>query len=106
MSERAAAQGFDWPDLTGPRAKVDEELAELDEAIVGAQVERVEDELGDLLFTIVNVARHLGVDSERALIGAVAKFERRFAAVQALGDLSQRSLDEMDAAWNRAKADD
>lgn len=106
VSEAAAALGFDWPDSTGPRAKLDEEIAELDEAIVGAQLERVEDELGDLLFTIVNLARHLGVDSQSALEGAVAKFERRFAHVQALGDLTEHSADALDAAWNRAKEHD
>lgn len=102
-SERAATLGFDWPDVKGPRAKVDEELAELDEAIIGAQLERVEDELGDLLFTIVNVARHLGLDSERALHAAVQKFERRFAHVESLGDLTQHSPEALDAAWNAAK---
>ncbi len=79
VGEAAANRGFDWPDATGPRDKIAEELDELDEAIRGAKHDRMRDELGDLLFSTVNLARHLGIDAESALVAATAKFERRYA---------------------------
>lgn len=103
ISDHAARLGFDWPDIAGPRAKIDEELAELDEALAGAQMDAVEDELGDLLFSIVNLARHAGVDPAAALQRACDKFEGRFAQVLALGDLTQLDEATLDAAWNAAK---
>ncbi|MBW8911992.1 MAG: nucleoside triphosphate pyrophosphohydrolase, partial [Sphingomonas sp.] len=77
LQKRAARTGFDWPDAEGPRAKVIEEIAEIDAA---SPAER-EEEIGDLLFAVVNWARHLGVDAETALRAANAKFERRFKAM-------------------------
>ena len=103
IGAHAAALGFDWPDIAGPRAKIDEELAELDEALAGAQIDAVEDELGDLLFSIVNLARHAGVDPRAAIDRACGKFEARFQQVQALGDLSRLDEATLDAAWNAAK---
>lgn len=82
IGTRAAAVGFDWPDSEGPRQKVAEELQELAEAERGMDRERVIEELGDLLFAVVNLARHLGADPERALAGANAKFERRFRLME------------------------
>src|SRR5687767_4693865 len=70
VQKRAARVGFDWPDATGPRAKIDEELAELDRA---ASHQEQEAELGDLLFSVVNHARHLGIDPEGALRDAVSR---------------------------------
>ncbi|MEP9402880.1 nucleoside triphosphate pyrophosphohydrolase [Sphingomonas sp. VNH70] len=101
LQKRAARVGFDWPDAAGPRAKIDEELREVAEA---AEAERAE-EVGDLLFSVVNWARHLGVDAEAALRAANAKFERRFAAMEA-GDphFAARSLDDKERAWEKAKA--
>ncbi len=108
IGEKAARAGFDWPDRAGPRAKVDEELAELDAAIVSGDRGQVAAELGDVLFSLCNLARHLGVEPEIALAGTTAKFQRRFTAVeQAMGHrLEGRSLAELDAAWERAKADE
>ena len=79
LQKRAARTGFDWPDSSGARAKIDEEIAEIEAA---TPAERAE-EVGDLLFAVVNWARHLGVDPEAALRLANAKFERRFKAMEA-----------------------
>ncbi|MFN7669053.1 MAG: nucleoside triphosphate pyrophosphohydrolase [Planctomycetota bacterium] len=105
VGQKAAKAGFDWPDAAGPRAKVDEELAEFDGAVAAGDAAAVEAELGDVLFSLCNVARHAGVNPEVALAGTIDKFQRRFQAVeQAFAfDLSGRSLAEMDAAWNAAK---
>jgi ATP diphosphatase len=102
LQRRAARTGFDWPDTVGPRAKVDEELAELD-----AEQEQParEEELGDLLFAVVNLARHLNVEPEEALRKANRKFERRFRAIEAEPGFSNMTLDEMEALWTRAKRD-
>lgn len=102
LQKRAARTGFDWPDPAGPRAKIDEELAEVDTA---AAVDRVE-EVGDLLFSVVNYARHVGIDAEAALRLANAKFERRFAAMEALAgsDFVEYPLADKEALWQRAKA--
>jgi nucleoside triphosphate diphosphatase len=104
LQRRAAAVGFDWPDAAGPRAKIDEELREVDAA--ADDVERL-DEIGDLLFSVVNLARHLGVDPEAALRAANAKFERRFRAME-LDDpgFTGRSLAEKEALWAAAKRRD
>ncbi|MEQ8492974.1 MAG: nucleoside triphosphate pyrophosphohydrolase, partial [Gammaproteobacteria bacterium] len=83
VQKRAARVGFDWPDTLGARAKLGEELGELDAAHANGVADELEDELGDVLFATVNVARHLGVEPERALRRATAKFERRFRAVEA-----------------------
>jgi ATP diphosphatase len=102
LQKRAARTGFDWPDPTGPRAKVLEELSEIDAAI--DVVERAE-EFGDLLFAVVNWARHCGIDAEAALRAANAKFERRFAAMEAdAGDaFADLSLEEKEELWLKAK---
>jgi ATP diphosphatase len=99
LQRRAARTGFDWPDLEGPRAKIVEELQELE--VTETQAERV-DELGDLLFAVVNLARHLNVDPEAALREANRKFERRFRAIE--GDPAfAGDLDAKEALWQAAK---
>ena len=109
LQRRAARVGFDWPEAAQVLDKFEEEIAELRaELEEGASAERLSDEIGDLLFAAVNLARHLDVDSEAALRQANAKFERRFRAIeQALGASGRRledaSLDEMEALWQRAK---
>jgi ATP diphosphatase len=106
LQRRAARTGFDWPDVQGPRAKIDEELAELDaETGAGAQGTGAQEELGDLLFALVNLARHLNIDAEEALRKANRKFEARFRAIETAPGFSDLSLDEMEALWVRAKAD-
>ncbi len=108
IGEKAARVGFDWPDRQGPRGKIDEELAELDAALAAGDQAAVTAELGDVLFSLCNLARHVGANPEMALRATVTKFRARFAAVEReLGpDLRRRLLDEMEAAWQRAKADD
>lgn len=103
LQKRAARTGFDWPDTTGCLAKVHEELAEL--AGATSDAERTE-EGGDLLFAVVNLLRHEGVDAEGALRAANAKFERRFAAMEdAVGEaFLGLSLEEKEALWQAAKA--
>ena len=102
LQKRAARTGFDWPDASGPRAKIDEELVEVETAIGDAERE---EEIGDLLFAVVNWARKLGVDPEAALRSANAKFERRFKAMEAADDkFLERSLDEQEALWQATKA--
>ncbi len=102
LQKRAARTGFDWPDKSGPRAKIDEELGEIDDADNATQTN---EEVGDFLFAAVNYARHLGVDPEAALRAANGKFERRFRAIEAMagGGLSALSLDEMEKLWAEAK---
>lgn len=106
IGTKAAKVGFDWPDRDGPRGKVGEELAELDAAIAGGEPGAIADELGDVLFSLCNLARHLGVNPETALAGTTDKFQRRFQFVERAFDyeLAGRTLAEMDAAWNQAKA--
>lgn len=102
ISRRAAATGFDWDDAAGARAKVIEEMAEVDAA--DSLAERV-DEIGDLLFALVNWARKLGVEPEAALHQATTKFERRFRAMEeeAGHAFSTLTLDQMEALWQRVK---
>lgn len=102
LQKRAARVGFDWPDPSGARAKVDEELAEVEAAATPAEVE---EEIGDLLFAVVNWARKLGVDPEAALREANAKFEKRFKMMEAeAGDaFDGLPLDAKEALWVKAK---
>lgn len=83
IGARASRVGFDWPDTQGVRAKIAEELAELSAAECSGQVGEIEEEVGDLLFSVVNLARHLKVDPENALAAANRKFERRFRLMEA-----------------------
>jgi MazG family protein len=110
LTERASHVGFDWPDAVGPRAKIDEELRETDLALAAGDRAAAEAELGDLLFSVVNLARKVGVDAESALRGSVERFESRFAHVESR--LAERgrtpresTLSEMDELWNEAKAE-
>lgn len=104
LQKRAARTGFDWPDPSGARAKIDEELDEVESADTP---EHRAEEVGDLLFAVVNWARKLGVDPEAALRAANAKFERRFRAMeaQAGGSIAGLDLEAQEALWQRAKAD-
>ena len=105
VQKRAAGVGFDWPDHQGALDKIVEESQELTKA---SGADAIEMELGDLLFSVVNVARHLGVDAESALRRSTDKFRRRFEEVERLAqsrslELSSLSLDELDGLWNEAK---
>ena len=108
LGKRAARVGFDWPDQQGVRAKVDEELAEIEEAVREGQSAHIVEEFGDVLFSLVNWGRHLNIDPEGALRAANAKFEQRFAAMEALAqarglELKKLSAAEWDALWTDAK---
>jgi ATP diphosphatase len=111
LTEKASRIGFDWPDLGGVRAKLTEELGELDEALGQADRAAIEHELGDVLFTLANLGRKLGIAPEDALRAANARFTRRFHAVErgleAQGvPFGEATLDQMDALWNAAKKAD
>jgi MazG family protein len=109
LQKRAARSGFDWPDVSGVVDKVAEEARELSRAVKDSDKDAMEDELGDLLFSLVNLARHLKLDPEKALRRANGKFSRRFrhaeeAARQEGKELGQLSPGGLDALWNAAKA--
>lgn len=112
LQNRAARVGFDWPDIEPVFAKLTEEINEVrTELANGGNPERLEDEVGDLLFVVVNLARHTQVDPEAALRRANAKFERRFRRIEALLAHRQRqpqdaTLEEMDALWDQAKREE
>jgi ATP diphosphatase len=101
LQRRAARVGFDWPDVAGPRAKIDEELAELD---AETDHHRMLDELGDLLFAVVNLARHLNLEPEAALREANRKFEQRFREIEKAPGFVELPPEEKENLWIAAKA--
>ena len=108
LGKRAAGVGFDWPDAAGVSYKISEEFQELEQAIGTRDPGQVEEEFGDLLFAIVNLARHLDVDAEKALMGANRKFERRFREMERAirrsgGRFPDHSLESLDREWRAAK---
>src|SRR2546426_390177 len=108
LQQRAAGVGFDWPDARGPIAKVKEETAELEREAGGGTRDALADEVGDLLFAVVNLARKLGIDPSAALKRANEKFTRRFEAVERLAAarglvMGRTSLEELDALWEEVK---
>ncbi len=108
IMKRAARVGFDWPTIEGVFAKIDEELAETREAVGEGDPDHVAEEIGDLLSTVVNLARKLKIDPEAALRASNAKFERRFRSIEQALETQGRSpaeatLDEMEALWLKAK---
>ena len=110
LGKRAGRAGFDWPDRQGVNQKIHEELGELEDAVGTRDARHMEDELGDVLFAVVNLARHLDIDPEKALAGANYKFERRFRAMETeiVGaglQISKMSLEELDQRWRNAKKD-
>jgi nucleoside triphosphate diphosphatase len=108
LQERAAGVGFDWPDAAGPLEKVKEEIAELERETGSGDKERLEDEVGDLLFAAVNLARKLAVDPRAALERANGKFTRRFETVERLAaerglEMGRASLEQLDRLWDEVK---
>jgi XTP/dITP diphosphohydrolase/tetrapyrrole methylase family protein/MazG family protein/ATP diphosphatase len=110
IQERAAKVGFDWPagDVSPLLAKIDEELEELAGARKAGDIERIREEVGDLLFAAVNLGRHLGVDAEFCLQETNKKFTKRFGFIEKTvekgnRDWSEYSLDELESLWQRAK---
>jgi len=109
LGRRAARVGFDWPDEVGPLSKLREEVAELEAAVAARDKDEVERELGDVLFSVVNIARHFEVDAEHALTGTIGRFMERFGYItqelERRGQTTETaSLDEMDALWDEAKS--
>lgn len=109
LQHKAAKVGFDWAQARDILAKLDEERGELEAALASGDGPNREEEIGDLLFTVVNLARKLGVDASRALAGTSRKFEARFREMERRirergGELERMSLAEMDAVWEEVKA--
>lgn len=109
LQRRAAKVGFDWDNLDGPRAKLAEELAELDTALATQDPEAIHHEIGDVLASVVNLCRFVGVEAEGALRAANRRFEHRFRQIEQGArdqgrELSEMTLDEMDHLWDAAKA--
>jgi ATP diphosphatase len=109
LGSKASKVGFDWPDSSGLFAKMDEEIAELMVEVEAKHTENVEAEFGDLMFTAMNLARHLHVDAESALRRSNAKFRARFATMErAAGEdgLAGKGIDELEELWTGAKAEE
>jgi MazG family protein len=111
VQRKAAKVGFDWPDVGGALAKIVEENTELTEAITDGDAQRIDDELGDLLFAVVNVARHLDIEPEAALRVATHKFRRRFERVELLAEergisIGESDLAVLDGLWDEVKRDE
>ncbi len=111
LQDKAAAVGFDWPDLTGVRDKLREELGEFEAAVAAGDPDDVEAEMGDLLFVLVRYAAKVGVEPERALGRTIDKFQRRFAHVMARChaagiDPAEAGLEVLDGFWNEARSAD
>jgi len=109
LQKKAAKVGFDWPDIQPVLEKIREESDEISEAVAGGDATAIKEEVGDLLFTVVNLARKLGVDAESALVAANVKFEQRFGQVERViasqgRRMADCTLEEMDAAWDEVKA--
>ena len=111
LGKRAAAVGFDWPDAGGVRSKISEEMAELSAAECTGKSSDIEEEFGDLLFAVVNLARHLRIDPENALAAANRKFERRFRQMESAAGADKVKLESLDLEalekrWQAAKKSD
>lgn len=104
IQKRAARVGFDWPDKAPVKEKLLEELEEVEQAETR---EHIHEEIGDLLFSAVNLSRHYGVDAEQALADATQKFSKRFNRMEEVStkDMQEMSLDELEAEWQKAKAE-
>jgi len=110
LQTKAAKVGFDWPSVDGVLDKIQEEFDELRVEIANGEKEKAREEFGDVLFALVNFARHSGFEAEFALVGANAKFERRFRRVEHLAGggeaMKQKSLGQLDLFWDQAKKEE
>src|SRR5258705_6807937 len=105
LQERAAGIGFDWPDVKGPLAKVKEETAELEKEQLGGRREQIEEEVGDLLFAAVNLARKHGIEAGQALERANMKFQQRFEKVEKRAEgrgleMGRGALEQLEKLWD------
>lgn len=110
VQKKASKVGFDWDNADGAFDKISEELAELKIAVASGDKDNMREELGDLLFSVVNVSRFIGVDSEEALTGSTDKFIDRFSKVEKMADergmnMKETDLSELDKLWDLAKKD-
>lgn len=110
LQKRAASVGFDWPDLTGVFDKISEETQEVTDAIISQDQDAIEDEIGDLLFAVTNLARKTGVDPEKALRRTNTKFSNRFRFIETTAKdngqaMEDMDLDEMETLWQKAKSE-
>tara|TARA_B100000945_G_C20426294_1_gene620714 strand:- start:839 stop:1609 length:771 start_codon:yes stop_codon:yes gene_type:complete len=108
IQEKASSVGFDWKNINPVIDKIDEEIVELKDAIDENDIEKINDEMGDVLFSLINLCRFLKINSESALRSTISKFEFRFKNIEKLADqkglrLSDLSLEEMDDMWNKVK---
>jgi len=110
IQEKASSVGFDWKEIKPIWSKVHEEISELSEAITLEQKDKIQDEMGDVLFSVVNLARFLDIDPEASLRQTIRKFESRFKKVEKSFEnseqMSKASLDQMDKIWNQAKEEE
>jgi ATP diphosphatase len=104
LQRRAAEVGFDWTEVPSVIEKLREEVGELEQVL--GDPTRVDDEIGDLLFTVVNVSRHLAVDPELALRRTIGRFSNRFRAMEAMGPLDSLTAAELDERWEKVKSDE
>lgn len=108
IQHKAAKVGFDWDDISGALQKIKEETAEVEEAVKNGKNEQINEEIGDLFFSVVNVCRFAGVEAEEALTGATDKFFGRFVQVEKLAaergiDMKTAGLEELDKLWDEVK---
>ncbi len=103
MQKKASKVGFDWPDISGVIDKVEEEIDELRDEIMSDKIESIEEELGDLFFAMVNLARHLNINPELCLNKASKKFDERFRYIEGKCNLEEATLEDMDNLWEEAK---
>lgn len=108
VQKKAAKKGFDWPDISGPMSKISEELQEIEDARKTGDKDELENEVGDLIFSVVNYSRHLGINPTLALNRSNAKFEKRFRHVEEKMsedgiEMNPKVLETMDAYWEKAK---
>ena len=111
VSERAVISGFEWPDINGVFEKLDEEIGELKEALLSGNRQDIEEEIGDMLFTMVNISRKAGLEAETTLQRSTEKFIRRFTKMTKLAGENDTSIEEMDIGamqklWDRAKKEE
>ncbi len=103
IQKKAAKVGFDWEDADGAMLKLEEEIEEVREAVKEKDLSHIEEEIGDMIFAVINIARKLKVDPEEALNSTIKKFDKRFRYIEKNTDISKADLEEMEKLWQEAK---